>query len=137
MLNMLKRLMTTLAEDPDDDTFAVSYPAGRGRRRGFPRHRVQIPAVVRAGRRTVEGLSGTMGMGGLFLQCANPLPPHTPVTVELELPQIGLPTIQAKGSVAYALAEGMGIRFTGLTQADCRQLRDLFVQARTAANPAT
>jgi hypothetical protein len=131
MMNVLKRLMGAVAVDDDDD-FEVSYPAGRGRRRGFPRHPVKIPAVVRAGRRTVEGMSGSMGMGGLFLQCANPLPPHTPVTVELELPQIGLPTIQARGAVAYAIAEGMGIRFTGLTQADCRQLRDLFLRARVA-----
>jgi len=132
MMNVLRRLMGAVADGADDDGFEVSYPAGRGRRRGFPRHPVQIPAVVRAGRKTVEGMSGSVGMGGLFLQCANPLPPHTPVLVELELPQIGLPTIQARGAVAYAIAEGMGIRFTGLSQADCRQLRDLFVRAKTA-----
>jgi hypothetical protein len=127
MIDLLRRFLGARAGAPTPKRRRRAA-IGPRRRRVFSRHALQLPAVVRAGRRTVEGMSGSLGLGGLFLVCANPLPPHTPVTVELELPAAQQGAIQARGAVAYSAANGMGIRFTGLSHADCRNLRALFVR---------
>lgn len=135
MLNvLLKWIDAGRGRFPREDGPAppVVLPSGRGRKRGFSRHPVQVPAVVRCGGREVAGTSGSLGMGGLFLSCPEAFPPDTDVTVELTPPYQGVPAIRARGSVAYALGGGMGIRFTRLSQSDCRYLRDLFFHARRA-----
>lgn len=96
-----------------------------GVKRGFSRHKVMVPTVARARGRSVSGLSASVSMGGLFLVCAQALPRDTEVTVEMAPPGKTAPPIRAHGAVAYHRGQGMGIRFTGVSQSDFQRLQGL------------
>jgi hypothetical protein len=133
MMNTLRKWIDTGRERPSGEAGPSPKPprpSGRGRKRGFSRHPVQVRAVVRAGERVVAGISHSLGMGGLLMTCRGAFPPETDVTVELCPPYPGVPALETRGAVAYLVQDGMGIRFTELSQADCRYLRDLFLHAR-------
>lgn len=94
-------------------------------KRGFTRHKVMVPTVARAGQVAVSGLSASVSLGGLFLVCAQALPRDTAVTVELAPPGAKTEPIRAHGAVAYHRGQGMGIRFTGVSQGDYQRLQGL------------
>lgn len=93
--------------------------------RGFSRYKVMVPTVARTGRRAVSGLSASVSLGGIFLVCAQCLPRDTVVTVEMAPPGGATAPILAHGTVAYHRGQGMGIRFTGVAQADYQRLQVL------------
>lgn len=105
----------------------VELPRSRsfGVKRGFSRHKVMVPTVARAGQVAVSGLSASVSLGGLFLVCAQALPRDTAVTVELAPPGAKTDPIRAHGAVAYHRGQGMGIRFTGVSQGDYQRLQGL------------
>lgn len=120
--------MSPLAPRGRDAGPPPSAPS-RGRKwsikRGFSRHKVMVPTVARSRDRSVSGLSASVSMGGLFLVCAQALPRDTEVTVEMAPPGKTAAPIRAHGAVAYHRGQGMGIRFTGVSQSDFQRLQGL------------
>jgi PilZ domain len=107
---------------PEDDGPRVRTWSAK---RNFSRHKVMVPTVARAGQVAVSGLSASVSLGGLFLVCAQALPRDTAVTVELAPPGAKSDPIRARGAVAYHRGQGMGIRFTGVSQGDYQRLQGL------------
>ena len=68
----------------------------------------------------IEGLTGDLGGGGLFIETSTPLPQGTILTVEFGLPDTLSERIHATGTVAWARSNaerylfppGMGVQFT-------------------------
>ncbi|MDH4228304.1 MAG: PilZ domain-containing protein [Nitrospirota bacterium] len=106
--------------------------------RQFKRYALRVPVCVRADGKEVWGDSTMLGMGGVFINCPLPLDTATDVTLALELERgLGSQPFEVHGAVAYQTGNGMGIRFTGLSQADYRRLRDVMVYSVAALEDGT
>lgn len=81
----------------------------------------------------IEGLTGGIGGGGLFIESSAPLAPGTELTVQFALPDRPWEQIKAKAKVAwarnkserYVMFPGMGIQFTEIDEKSQGQLVEL------------
>ncbi|MDH5526720.1 MAG: PilZ domain-containing protein [Nitrospirota bacterium] len=106
--------------------------------RQFKRYALRVPVCVRWGAKEIWGDSTMLGMGGMFMSCERPLDANTHVTLEMELERgLGAQPFQVEGAVAYHNDVGMGIRFTGLSQADFQRLRNVMVYSVAAMVDST
>ena len=71
----------------------------------------------------IDGLTGDLGGGGLFIETSTPLPQGITLTVEFGLPETPSERIRATGQVAWARRDaerylfpsGMGVQFTNIS----------------------
>lgn len=71
----------------------------------------------------IDGLTGDLGGGGLFIETSTPLPQGITLTVEFGLPETPSERIRATGRVAWArrnaerylFPSGMGVQFTNIS----------------------
>lgn len=107
--------------------------ADRAGVRQFKRYALRVPVRVRWGAHEIWGDSTMLGMGGMFMACERALDTNTRVTLEMELERgLGAQPFEVAGAVAYQNDKGMGIRFTGLSQADFQRLRNVMVYSVAA-----
>lgn len=90
--------------------------------RSFPRLPLHHPVELRVGGRTVrvEKAVGDLSAGGLFVN-ARGLPPSANVHIKIGSEQ----AFEADGVVRETHADGVGIEFTGMTEANCKRLDQL------------
>jgi len=113
--------------------------------RGAPRLATRL--LVRYGTKNQQQLhdySLNLSVGGLFLECALPLPVETPVSLEFIIPGAGEP-VTCKGRVAWVntadgptkpdLPTGLGLQFTDLSPEDQGVIRDFMRRECVAAWP--
>lgn len=116
---------------------ADSRKDGRSANRQFKRYALRVPVRVRWGAHEIWGDSTMLGMGGMFMACERALDTNTSVVLEMELERgLGAQPFEVAGSVAYQNDQGMGIRFTGLSQADFQRLRNVMVYSVAAMTDA-
>ncbi len=83
--------------------------------------------------RHVEGLTGGIGGGGLFIESSEPLPIGTTIAVEFVLPDHPAERLHASGRVVWIrtrperqlLFPGMGVEFTDISQEVSQRVVDL------------
>ena len=88
----------------------------------------RAPLVVKVEYQTsegsrIEGLTGDLSGGGLFIETSTPLPQGTTLTVEFGLPDTPTERLQATAQVAWARRDaerylfpsGMGVQFTNIS----------------------
>ncbi len=103
----LERVLFSCVPKPSDD------------RREFVRVPIPLRVCYRAADRQGEGLTATLGEGGLFLQDENPLPAGTPVELAIT-PGNSASCFTIRSEVAWSArrgepsARGMGLRFVDI-----------------------
>ncbi len=112
-MNTLKRILFTPIGELGRSSEATLPLSRKRSARRFRRYRVALPVTLKVGRKEHTGTAATLGIGGLFMPCAAPLPVGARVTVALR-PFTPEP-LALNGKVIYHQDGGVGIRFTGLT----------------------
>ncbi len=80
----------------------------------------------------LEGMTDTLGGGGLYIESLSPLPAGTPLTVEFSVPGTTR-TVRAEGTVVWTREKferrlfypGMGVKFTKIDAKDEEELVSL------------
>lgn len=80
----------------------------------------------------LEGMTDTIGAGGIYIESLSPLPQGTPVTIEFTLPGTKQ-SVRAQGEVVWTRGKferrlfypGMGIKFTKIDSNDEEELTSL------------
>ncbi len=98
-------------------------PTEKRAERRFSRYNVTLPVTVTMGGRELTGTAATLGMGGLFMPCEDPLPLGARVVVALQ-PFTPHP-VALDGKIIYQRDGGVGIRFTGMTPGDTQSVKTL------------
>jgi type IV pilus assembly protein PilZ len=95
------------------------------------------------GGKRFDGMTGTIGTGGLFLESDHLYPIGTPLDLEIKFPHEPEEPICARGEVVWHRAKmertihfpGMGIKFNNISETDRERLRQ-FVQILTRTKKA-
>lgn len=102
--------------------------------RRSPRTALCCATELRAGKKAIrlEQAVGNLSAGGLFVN-AHELPVNTAVHIKMEAAPFRAslqdePAFEAEGVVRFCEAGGVGIEFTGITEANRRRLAELIAE---------
>lgn len=110
----------------DGDTASVYHAVRR-----HTRHDVSLEAAVMADERELDGVLTTLGFGGGYLWCPQPLSAGTVVTLPLVVTgPLGTGEMLLPARVVYHDGEGFGLEFLSLGRTQKHMLRELFMRQR-------
>ena len=93
-----------------------------GRRR-YVRHHMYVPVELATENGPIDAAATTLAVGGLFVQCEEPLVPgtHLKVTLTLGEEQLTIPSL-----VVHDGDYGMGVEFVDIARPDLLRIRQYF-----------
>lgn len=103
-------------------------------KRRYIRHHTHLPVELDTESGPIDAAATTLAVGGLFVQCEEPLTPGNKVKITLAMGEerITIPCV-----VIHDSEYGMGVEFTEVKKADLLRIRQYFRENRLNMLPPT